>query len=72
MKDGKHLKCSSGCGPHVTHIKDVHECKINVLRGTDLKVLEAKDVKDPNGFKVFFPLDFLIDLEDDPGETLGI
>lgn len=38
----------------------------------DLEVLKAKDVKDPDGFKVFFPFDLLIDLEDDPGETLGI
>lgn len=39
---------------------------------SDLEVLKAKDVKDPNGFEVFFPFDLLIDLEDDPGETLGI
>lgn len=39
---------------------------------SDLEVLKAKDVKDPNGFEVFFPFDLLIDLEDYPGETLGI
>lgn len=41
-------------------------------QNSDLKVLKAKDVKDSNGFKVFLPFNLLIDLEDDPGETLGI
>lgn len=39
---------------------------------SDLKVLKTKDVKDADGFKVFLPFDLLIDLQDDPGETLGI
>lgn len=37
-----------------------------------LKVLKAKDVKDADGFEVFLPLNLLINLEDDPGETLGV
>lgn len=39
---------------------------------SDLKILKAEDVKNPNRLEVFFPFDLLIDLEDDPGETLGI
>lgn len=37
-----------------------------------LKVLEAKDVEDADGFKILFAFNLLIYLEDDPGETLGI
>lgn len=44
----------------------------NFQKSSDLKVLKAKDVKDADGFKVFLPFDLLVDLEDDPGETLGI
>lgn len=39
---------------------------------TNLKVLKAEDVQDSDGLKVFLPFDLLVDLEDDPGETLGI
>ena len=42
------------------------------LLSSDLKVLEAEDVEDADGFEVFLPLDLLVDLEDDPGEALGI
>lgn len=41
-------------------------------QSSDLKVLEAEDVKDANGFEVFLPFDLLVDPEDDPGEALGI
>ena len=39
---------------------------------SDLKVLKAEDVEDADGLEVLLPFDFLVDLEDDPGETLGI
>lgn len=39
---------------------------------SDLKVLEAEDVQDPDGLKVFFPFDLLVDFQDDPGETLRV
>lgn len=42
------------------------------MKGSDLKVLKAKDVKDADWFEIFLPFDFLIDFEDDPGEALGI
>ena len=37
-----------------------------------LKILEAKDVEDTDGFEVLFPFDLLIDFADDPGEALCI
>lgn len=39
---------------------------------SDLKVLKAEDVQDPDGLEVFFPFDLLIDFKDDPGEALRV
>lgn len=39
---------------------------------SDLKVLKAEDVQDPDGLKIFFSFDLLVDFQDDPGETLRV
>lgn len=39
---------------------------------THLKVLKSKDVQDADGFEVFFALDAVVELADDPVETLRI
>lgn len=47
--------------------------KDNLKKTTsDLKVFKAKDIQDAYGFEIFFSFDFLVNLKDDPGETLGI
>lgn len=46
--------------------------KDNQKTTSDLKVFKAKDIQDANGFEIFFSFDFLVNLKDDPGETLGI
>lgn len=37
-----------------------------------LKVFESKDVEDADGLEVVFPSDAIVELADDPVETLGI
>lgn len=39
---------------------------------THLEVLESKDVQDADGFEVFFAPDAVVELADDPVETLRI
>lgn len=39
---------------------------------SDLKVLKAKNVQNPNGLKVFLPFNLLVDFQDDPGKTLRV
>lgn len=46
--------------------------RIFPLVQTHLKVLKSKDVQDADGFEVFFALDAVVELADDPVETLRI
>lgn len=56
-------------------VSGLHVCErasSETVQSSHLKVLKAENVKDADGLEVFLPFDLLIDLEDDPGETLGI
>lgn len=67
-----HLEAKTHFLVNRSAFSSARQLRAKQLLSSDLKVLEAEDVEDADGFEVFLPLDLLIDLEDDPGETLGI